>query len=259
MKRKKSQHSERAGKDRWLVSYADFITVLLAFFVVMYSASSIHNGKYEALTKVLHQTFPQTLENLSALSTKEATQFIESIENKSNVVIADLLGSVDAQAYSLMIKLNEEFKALISDKKIQLKNSEDWLEIEVGSNMLFKTGSSFLSNDAEFIIKKLAQILIVSTNTITIEGFTDDIPIYNTIYPSNWELSTDRASAVARAFISAGIEAKRLAVTGYGENFPIADNKTEIGRQQNRRIVIVVEKENKRKKYLAVLKDGDKE
>lgn len=259
MRRKKPQYSERAGKDRWLISYADFITLLLAFFVVMYSASSINNGKYEALANVLQQTFPQTLEKLDALSVEEATKFIDGIENKNNTVLADLLSHTDLQASSLMIKLNEEFKVLISDKKIHVKNSEDWLEIEIGSNMLFNTGSSFLNNDAEFIIRKLAQILMASTDNITIEGFTDNIPIHNTIYPSNWELSTDRASAVARAFISAGIEAKRLAVTGYGENFPLTDNKTENGRQQNRRIVIVVEKDNKRKKYLAILRDGEKE
>lgn len=261
--RKEERNNGRTGKDRWLVSYADFITLLFAFFVVMYSISSINNEKYRVFSYALGEAFPETFKKFGTISTTELAEFVSVLDGKKNAAFEEVVATSDAsgkeggnfQDTNLKLKIKTQFKVLITDKKIRIKDSVDWLEIEVGSNILFNSGSSFLNNDAECIIKELAEILMTTDNTITIEGFTDDIPIYNTIYPSNWELSADRASAVARAFIVAGFKPERLAVTGYGDNFPIADNQTAEGRQQNRRIVIVVEKENKRKKYLAVPKD----
>ena len=104
-----------------------------------------------------------------------------------------------------MLNIEKQFKIAIQNKKIRLKESEKWLEVEAGSNILFKTASSFLNNEAEIMIEDLAKVLKNKNNTITIEGFTDNIPIHNSIYLSNWELSADRAESVASAFIAAGI------------------------------------------------------
>ena len=260
------KNRERIGKDRWLVSYADFITLLFAFFVVMYAISSVNEEKYQTFTHSLEKAFPNSYKSFSNIDPDKLMEIVSFLEDKQRISARALQKDMKSHGgfkdIDLMYTIKKQFKDLIVDKKIRLRESADWLEVEVGSNVLFSTGSAFLDNDAEMIVKNLAEVLKSTKNTITVEGFTDNIPIHNTIYPSNWELSADRAAAVASAFIAAGIEAKRLAVTGYGENFPIADNATAKGQKKNRRIIIVVEKENKRKKYLATTdkeksKDGE--
>ena len=256
--KKTEEHSERIGKDRWLVSYADFITLLFAFFVVMYSVSSINNEKYHTLSEALNKAFPESVNNFGVLNKEKLDDVTTLLTVNKNKLAANWLPNTGELLHNktgfqngdLVLKLTDKFKELILDGKVLVKDSADWLEIQVGSNVLFNTASSFLNNDAEAMIKELADILVSTSNMISIEGFTDNVPIHNTVFPSNWELSADRAATVARAFIAAGIKSDRLAVIGYGENFPIADNKTAEGRQQNRRIVIVIEKENKRKDYL---------
>ena len=256
----KDTEPERAGRDRWLVSYADFMTLLCAFFVVMYALSSINTEKYEVYSKAISSSFPASLKKLQMLSNAELQKFISIVESsKDGSVIDDSKvqadpGSEKLEENDLAKIIQNRFQYLIQAKKIKLKTSEDWFEVEVGSNLLFNSGGAFLNNESEIIITGLAEILKPMKHSITIEGFTDNVPISNPIYPSNWELSADRAASVARAFVAAGISESRLSITGYGENFPIADNNTTEGKQNNRRIVIVIEKENKRKNYLATHK-----
>lgn len=251
----KEDNLERTGKDRWLVSYADFITLLFAFFVVMYAISSINSAKYREFVKSLEQVFPDRVENIKQLDLNKLLKIMPFIVAKHHDGEDNLTKKLDSngdfQDIELVLKLKKQLNSLVVKQNIQFRESTDWLEIEVGTNILFNTGSSFLNNDAELMLKQLATLLSHSKNTITIEGFTDNVPIHNTVYPSNWVLSADRAATVASAFIRAGIEPQRLAVVGYGENFPRANNDSELGRQQNRRIIIVVEKNNKRKQYLA--------
>lgn len=249
---------DRVGKDRWLVSYADFITLFFAFFVVMYAISSINYVKYRNFSKSLEAVFPEKFRKMSILHPDKIAEIVSFIEDNNNSTAHNLQEETETyrdhyQDIDLAFTLKKQFNSLIEDKKIRLRESADWLEIEVGSNLLFGVGSSFLNNEPELIIKNLATILQNNNNTITVEVFADNIPIHNNLYPSNWELSADRAAAVANALINDGVSSKRLTVTGYGENFSIADNDTLDGRTKNRRIIIFIEKENKRKNIYWIL------
>src|SRR5690606_31582360 len=130
---------------------------------------------------------------------------------------------------------------MIDEQLITIEQTKDWLEIEINSRMFFLPGTSALIREAEVIVNDIAKIIKRVPNPIVVEGFTDDTPISNEIYPSNWELSADRANSVLRSLITFGVHAERLSARGYGENFPIADNNTPGGRHKNRRVVILIE------------------
>jgi chemotaxis protein MotB len=220
----------------------------------MYAISSVNDEKYRTLSYALEQAFPDSYNKFSNIDQSKLAKIVSFMQNNPTASVDALQDEIkthgEFQDTDLTLTIKKQFKDLIVNKKIRLRESDDWLEIEVGSNVLFDSGSSFLNDEAEKLIKELAAVLKNTKETITIEGFTDNVPIHNAIYPSNWELSADRAAAVVTAFTAAGIESRRLAITGYGENFPITDNTTVKGQKKNRRIIIVVEKNNKRKKYL---------
>jgi chemotaxis protein MotB len=131
----------------------------------------------------------------------------------------------------------------IDDGSYQINRQEGWIELDVKAGSLFETGTSELKPDAILSLMKLATKLKEVTYSVVIEGYTDNIPIETSQFPSNWELSASRAAAVGRALNSFGVDTKRILVTGYGEQYPIADNSTDEGRSQNRRVNIIIVKD----------------
>lgn len=232
---------EPENHERWLVSYADFITLLFAFFVVMYSISSLNEGKYKILTESLVGIFNQPDRAVKPIPIGEErprTTLTEKLPSD------ELSGPLNEQALdpleSIMRSMRGAFADLIDAKQLTVRGNELWVEIELNSSLLFPSGDA-LPNDRAFdLLEKVASILAPFANPIHVEGFTDNLPINTANYPTNWELSAARAGSVVRMLAADGVAPERLAAVGYGEFQPIADNATAEGRARNRRVVLVV-------------------
>jgi chemotaxis protein MotB len=138
--------------------------------------------------------------------------------------------------------VNEKFSQLIDDQMIKVSSNELWLQIELNDSILFSSGGVETSPQAQVIFTEIANILKNYKNPIQIEGFTDNVPIRNGRYPTNWELSSARATEIVKFLAGNGVEPERLSAVGYGEFQPLASNDTEMGRAQNRRVAVMVAK-----------------
>lgn len=265
--RKRRNHDEEENHDRWLISYADFITLMFAFFVVMYSISSISEGKYRVLSDSLTQAFDNTQglaslepapielpipehrayeqaegtiqeeqiegikEEIKAEQTKDAEKVAEPAKEKERVK-KDLGEIADDIRYELFPFIDEQL--------ISVTDTDKAIEIEIKSQLLFPSGNARLVTEAIPVLSNLATIFSTFNNPVQVEGFTDDQPISTTTFPSNWELSAARAASVVHLFMRRGIDPKRMSAIGYAEFRPIADNASEEGRQANRRVMIII-------------------
>lgn len=239
MARRRS-HEEPENHERWLVSYADFITLLFAFFVVMYSISSLNEGKYKILSDSLVGVFNQP---------DRAIKPIPVGEERPRAGQADPDISEDVQSGhempvdpldSIVRSMRAAFADLIGTNQLTVRGNELWVEIELSSGLLFPSGDALPNDQAFAILDKVASILAPFDNPVHVEGFTDNLPISTDKFPTNWELSAARAGSVVRMLAAGGVEPSRLAAVGYGEFQPIADNVTAEGRARNRRVILVI-------------------
>ena len=235
---RRRHHEEHENHERWLVSYADFITLLFAFFVVMYSISSLNEGKYKILSDTLTGVFNQPDRSIKPIPVGEerprTTEPDRSlVEEGGSQATADSLKNIADSVHAA-------FGELIQNEQLKVRGNELWIEIELSSSLLFPSGDA-LPNDAAFaIIEKVAKILAPYENPVHVEGFTDNLPIRTAQFPTNWELSAARAASIVRMLAMDGVKPGRLASVGYGEFQPVADNATAEGRARNRRVVLVV-------------------
>jgi chemotaxis protein MotB len=262
--------------DRWMVSYADFITLLFAFFVVMYSISSVNEGKYKSLTHSLGIAFsnnkdkqekvldpvhietlftaiqpilmdspamtfnPIPLDNTAAAFNPVPldNQTIEEAEKKRE--LSEGILKERRQLKQVSDQLENALGSFIDVNLVSVKRNDYWIALEMNSELLFLSGEAALSKKAWPVLEKIAEVINPLPNAINIEGHTDNIPIGTVKFPSNWDLSSARATSVVQEFVKAGINPTRLSAIGYGEFHPIGDNKTEEGRFKNRRVVLVL-------------------
>ncbi|MCC6544079.1 MAG: OmpA family protein [Nitrospirae bacterium] len=220
----KKKHEEHENHERWLVSYADFITLLFAFFVVMYSTSSIQEGKYRAVSESAQAAF-----NPSSLTAKH----IEVGPKMSS-------GNINKGKVEYIATIKSVMKEFEQSRKLVIFQNSKGIVIRITDTALFDSGNSEIKNEAVETIDNLAGVLTSIRKDIQIEGHTDNIPINSPKYPSNWELSSARATSIVRRFVNMGLEPSRLTAIGYGEYRPIADNDTAEGRSKNRRVDILV-------------------
>lgn len=255
--RNQRHEEEHENHERWLVSYADFITLLFAFFVVMYSVSSVNEGKYRVLSSSMEEAFRehpirgvepiQVGEILRTLDPEKQTRTGEGIlpdfiPKTGYETPADGQQEVP-EGYKNGEQIVEELKSAaeaFQDAGFEVRMNEKWVEINLDSQVLFGSGEAKLSTQARPVLDKLVDVMAEFKNPLRVEGFTDDRPIKTAVYPSNWELSAARAASVVNHFTRQSIDPQRMAAVGYGEFRPIADNDTADGRQKNRRIVIMI-------------------
>ena len=241
MSRRRRIPEEEDDLNRWMVSYADFITLLFAFFVVLYAISSVNEGKYKQVTSSLisaFKTMPKSLEPIQVgnISRSENNNVIDTPFDQSEEG-----GEKKAENFKeLGDQIELQILNEVSSEDITLHRSEDWLEVEMNSNILFRSGEFQLVLSAKPILRKIAKILSPYPNPINVEGFTDNVPIHNEIFRSNWELSAARAATVVHLFSKSGIKPDRMSAIGYGEYRPTALNDTEAGRLKNRRVIIAI-------------------
>ncbi len=251
-KRRRRNPLDRSDNhERWLISYADFVTLLFAFFVVMYSISSVNNKKYEMLSDALEGAF------LGGHKVQKIKDPIE-VEEKLTTIKPIILENPSTEELQKKIELSEEIlkerrvlqliseqfedvlQPYIENNLIEVKKNDFWIELEMNSELLFLSGEAELSKKATPVLKKVAEVIRIIPNVVNVEGHTDNIPIDTVEFPSNWDLSSARATSVVRALQSDKISPQRLSAIGYGEFHPIADNNTVEGRFKNRRVVLVL-------------------
>ena len=265
---RKHKHEEHENHERWLVSYADFITLLFAFFVVMYSMSSVNEGKYRVLSESMVAAFKSSARSLQPVQVGEISRSphipdaniieIPKPINYTPIVINQAafgmskdktmdinenswaMDEAGSQIDMIAADVDDALQELVDQDVVEIRRSKLWLEIELKTSFLFLSGSASPSVEAEVILGQLGKVLKEYPNQVHVEGYTDDRPIVSTVFPSNWELSSSRAAAVVRLFALYGIEPQRMASVGYGEFRPVASNDTEAGRTRNRRVVIVI-------------------
>ena len=225
---RKKKHEEHVNLERWLVSYADFITLLFAFFVVMYSVSAVNEGKFKVMSQSMIEAFNPVLD-MSASTLMLAPEVTGRISTKRPVLI-------DLQLFE---KVTQEVQA-IGAEGIKVKKSKDGIVISIADTLMFQTGEADLLEEAKKIQDKLGMLLADMANTLRVEGHTDNIPIRTVEFPSNWELSSNRAIRVLKYLVEQGVPPERISAAGYAEFQPIAPNDTEEGRRLNRRVDIVI-------------------
>lgn len=252
IRRRRIQDDDLHNKERWLISYADFITLLFAFFVVMYSVSSVNEGKYKVLSETLTGVFNAPQRSLQPIEVGQnpPAAGIGSAEDVIQPEVTEAPRNPDmdeagrTEALRAMAdKLALEFDELINQGVVSVESNEAWLELSLRNSLLFGSGDAEPHYDAFEVIETIASVLENRDNAIRVEGFTDNRPIQTNAFPSNWELSAARAAAVVRMLAMEGIDPARMAAVGYGEHQPVARNDTEEGRRRNRRVVLLISRD----------------
>src|SRR5262245_37003616 len=245
MRRRKRQHGSH-NHDRWVVSYADFITLLFAFFVVMYAISSLNEGKYRVLSNALHTAFGSAPGPAAPAAVVSAQPVIVMPAPRIDPTAARTRRE-ERQLKDAAERLAQALGPLAAQGRARVSLSPRGIVVDIGASALFASAEAKLDPAAVPQLGAVAAVLAELENPLQVEGHTDNVPIATAQFPSNWELSAARAAAVARLFIGAGVAAPRLAVLGYADTRPIDANETAEGRGHNRRVtLLVLARENQR-------------
>jgi len=243
---RKKIHEEHENLERWMVSYADFITLLFAFFVVMYSISSVNEGKYRVMSDALVSAFkePPTTEKLIEMQTRNP-EMMTGTGQPIGKSVQQPGGAADrAKAAESMKKVAKNvlqaMQPLIQNGKVRVTQSPRGITVEINASVLFKSGEAVLQPQSTEALAAVAQVLGQVDNPIQVEGHTDNIPINSPNFPSNWELSSSRAGSVVRLFTERGVPAARMVAIGYADNRPVDTNATLDGRSRNRRVNVLI-------------------
>jgi chemotaxis protein MotB len=268
MARKRKEEAP-ANHERWLITYADLITLLMIFFIVMYSMSKVDAAKFRAMAESLSVTLGGgTPAKIELGTSPSGPSVIDSGSPQQNSQIpgqdseppinpesnypqdhqpnanGDGAGESDQETLTIegiKAKLDQFSQENGIQTKLVSSIEERGLVISIQDTLLFDSGSAEITTTARSILKKISTVLAASSNYIKVEGHTDNLPIHTTTFQSNWELSVLRATNVLQILIKeGGIDSGRLSATGYGEYRPIANNETEVGRTHNRRVDLVI-------------------
>lgn len=248
---KRRQPEESVRNDRWVISYADFITLLFAFFVVMYGISSVNEEKYKQLTGALSGAFFGIQQPDGQIGDGAGAGGIgvfsggTADEDDSKITIAPPDKEKTESLKRMQTALESNFSSQIDAGAIKVSGNDLWVAIELRSNYLFPSGGAIPNIQADILLEKIADVLRGEENPIHVEGFTDNQKIATDAFPSNWELSAARAAAVVRLLAQFGVEPERMAAVGYGEFQPAYSNRTEKGQRLNRRVLIVISRDEK--------------
>jgi chemotaxis protein MotB len=277
---RRRRHDDHDNHEAWAIPYGDLVTLLLAFFVVMYAMSSVNEGKYRVLSDSLTEAFhgtprsPQPVEaagtHVTPLEQLPLTQVHRMIT--SSLPIRHIVPASSAPVMSLttqnaaaapsgehdaagaeadipapgsdLDQVAEDVSAalapLIASGHVRVRRYDSWVAVDISTDILFGSGVARLSVPAVEALQRLADTLRTFPNAIRVEGHTDDRRISTAAYPSNWELSAARAASVVHLFMDRGIAAQRLAVVGYGEFRPAMANSSVTGRNANRRVEVLI-------------------
>ena len=225
--------------ERWLVSYADFMTLLFAFFVVMYAISSVNTTKYQIVGNAIGSAFGKNrvfINQNDALLLQQTPQMRLPRPRPADALLKREREQMTGMARDLLTAL----APLVSQGKVRVTETARGISIEISDSILFAQAEAGLSAGSTEVLQAIAQVLKTDTHAIQVEGHTDNVPIAKAQFPSNWELSAVRASGVVRLFVENGITESRLVAVGHGSNQPVASNDSADGRMRNRRVKVMI-------------------
>src|SRR5437588_4952346 len=256
--RRRRHGGEHEDEERWLLTYADMITLLMALFMVLFSISAVNKAKLQSLQQSLQEAFSgQILPGGTAIRQDGGGSQTQQVSSVPTIpAIQPLVGpqtspsgqqtpnpGVQQQSFEHLKQeidrwaqshgLASEVETVIQQRGLVIRLLTD--------KVLFDSGQAELKPQSQPILGRVGELLRTETrNPIAVEGHTDDVPITGSVYPTNWELSTARASRVVRFLVDAGVDAGRLSAAGYADLHPIATNASADGRSHNRRVEIVL-------------------
>ena len=270
---RRRRHEEHENHEAWAIPYGDLVTLLLAFFVVMYAMSTVNEGKYRVLSDSLSEAFNGAPHSAHAVTDGGGTGGrIETPRNQVQKIFSAAM-PVAAQAAAAPKVASEPAEAksgagagnapgpalgdsaelakvaddvtnamgtLVAAGEVHVRRLQNSVVVDISSDVLFPSGVAHLSSNAAPALQDLAAALRPFTNAIRVEGYTDDRPINTAEFPSNWELSAARAASVVHLFMDHGVSPDRLAVMGFGQYRPASTNNNVVGRNANRRVAVVI-------------------
>jgi chemotaxis protein MotB len=229
-RRRRRRPTESANHERWLVSYADFITLLFAFFTTLYAISTVDAKKLNSMVESMHEAFR---------SDGTAHGVISNTPSATGSTAAgphDEAGPVD-----LHKKIAARLAQPIAEKRVDIERDRRGIVISIRESGSFSVGSADLSSEARALLTELGDVLSGVGNQVRVEGHTDNTPIHTARFASNWELSTARATNVIAFLLDhTQVRADHLSASGYAEHHPHADNSSDANRTRNRRVDIVI-------------------
>jgi chemotaxis protein MotB len=255
-KKRRGPAAEHENEERWLLTYADMITLLMALFMVMFSIANVNQSKLEALSASLNEAFSgkilpggesiqqsgasteskkpsptPPIPAITPLVTEATRSEINAAAAKEQSDFAHIKRQVDE--YARQNGLTSKVETTITQRGLVIRLLTD--------KVLFDSGQAQLKPEAQPVLTRVAKLLgVADDHDVQVEGHTDNVPIHGSQYPTNWELSTARASVVVRFLIEHGAAKMRMAASGYAALHPISDNTTHAGRSRNRRVEIVL-------------------
>lgn len=237
MSRRHKRHEEHTNHESWAIPYGDLVTLLLAFFVVMYAISSVNEGKYRVVSESLNAAFR------GAPTVPVPIQLGERPDTSLAAPVIQFASDLDPRLLALR-RMAEQIELamqpLIAQGLVDVHRGDGFIEVAIRSDILFASGVALLSESAQPVIRLLGETLSGFPNDIRVEGHTDNVPIRNALFRSNWELSAARAANVVHLLTGSGVDPRRLSVHAFGEFRPVLPNVTPDGRNANRRVVLTV-------------------
>ncbi|HVP38765.1 MAG TPA: OmpA family protein [Candidatus Saccharimonadales bacterium] len=227
--KKRAGGEEHENSERWLLTYSDLITLLLAFFIVMYSMSQVDAKKFGAVTSALRRI-------LSGGGLM--------LKGDQGMIVAPEVAAVPTESQDLklvMASLEQDLRSAMGAGRVRLKQDARGVVISLSEKVLFESGQADLGPQAQAMLDTIAALLAQYPNEVRVEGHTDNVPIHSARFASNWELSAARATSVVRYLIeSHRMSPLQLSAAGYGEYRPELPNATPTGRARNRRVDFVI-------------------
>lgn len=235
LRKRREVHEEPEGSERWLLTYADLITLLLGLFVILYAMSKIDQGKYNEVALALSQAFggKTILSGNGGITPMPAPPPQNSADNNDEV-------SSDSEQNEVSQNINKALEKYVQSSKVSIVESSEELTIHLLETLLFETGSDALKPEAKNVLNELSDLIRVLPNKIRVEGHTDNIPINTPQFPSNWHLSIARSLNTAYYMMQKGVNPQKISILGYSEYKPINPNDTAEDRSKNRRVDIVI-------------------
>jgi len=272
---RRKHHEEHQNHEAWAIPYGDLITLLLAFFVVMYAISSVNEGKYRVLSDSLVAAFrgqPMSMEPVQVGQKQMGT----GADLAVSVVQQDMMAGQPRELFvplplkpielepgrgesasqlradpgttgggqgnldAVEEEVGRAMAELVEQGLVSVRRRQATVEVEIRTDILFGSGSATLTRDAEAVIARIGAVLARFRNAVLVEGHTDDRPIRTAQFPSNWELSAARAASVVHVLTNSGVPGGQVTVVGFAEFRPVAPNDSAAGRNANRRVLVVV-------------------
>jgi chemotaxis protein MotB len=241
--RKKRKHEEHVNHERWVISYADFVTLMFALFVAMYAISLKDHSSGKRVAESVRNAVASggLTSTMRAFMTKEPVKGNANSDSAVKDAPTPAAPDIDPSLLEPFHRLNELLKTQVNSGAIRLRLSSRGLVITLEEKAFFPSGDDTIYSQAYPSVERLAKVIAALPNSVRLEGHTDSVPIHTDRFKNNWELSTARSIAVLQLFETRfGLDSSRFAVAGYAQNLPTAPNDTEEGRARNRRVEIVI-------------------